>query len=258
MRTADNLAEEAMTDPIQELRRLAEAATPGPWDAAYDDAVEGHYVAKRYESGWAGDVATHGPTAAYIAALSPDIVLALLDALAAAEQAASMAEQYEKLAAVEAARADAAEQRAEVAEAHVAELEATGSPGVMHAVDKAFYDLTVKQRDLAWRESDRLKAERDEVVVALREIEAMAKEDADFAEALADDQPYVNETTRGIERVARAALSHIEDSGRGDEAATQPTSRVGAPETPDSARPETLGGVPVDKKLYGPVEKHNR
>jgi len=32
-----------------------------------------------------------------------------------------------------------------------------GTPGVMHKVDKAFYDLTIKERDFAWRESEALR-----------------------------------------------------------------------------------------------------
>ena len=39
----------------------------------------------------------------------------------------------------------------------VERLRAEGTPGVMHAVDKAFYDLTVKERDMAWRENERLR-----------------------------------------------------------------------------------------------------
>lgn len=36
-------------------------------------------------------------------------------------------------------------------------LETEGTPGVMHAVDKAFYDLTVTQRDAVWREVESLR-----------------------------------------------------------------------------------------------------
>jgi hypothetical protein len=34
-------------------------------------------------------------------------------------------------------------------------------PGVLHPVDQAFYDLTVKERDYERIRSDRLEAERD-------------------------------------------------------------------------------------------------
>jgi hypothetical protein len=37
-------------------------------------------------------------------------------------------------------------------------LEREGTPGVMHEIDKAFYDLTVKQRDQAWERESVLKA----------------------------------------------------------------------------------------------------
>jgi hypothetical protein len=71
-----------------ELRAKAEAATPGPWWTGMHDGfshtVEGpesdsHPVAQRLIR----------PDAEYIAAVSPDVVLALLDALDAAERAAS-------------------------------------------------------------------------------------------------------------------------------------------------------------------------
>jgi hypothetical protein len=39
----------------------------------------------------------------------------------------------------------------------IARLKREGTPGVMHAVDKAFYDHTVVQRDQAWAEVERLK-----------------------------------------------------------------------------------------------------
>lgn len=34
----------------------------------------------------------------------------------------------------------------------IEQLRREGTPGVMHAVDRAFYQLTVAQRDAAWRE----------------------------------------------------------------------------------------------------------
>jgi hypothetical protein len=51
------------------------------------------------------------------------------------------------------------------------------TPGVMHPVDRAFYDLTVKQRNAAWREVERLRAENSTLRAALdaaqlRSIEA--------------------------------------------------------------------------------------
>lgn len=59
-----------------ELRRLAEAATPGPWDCTVHigDGEERVTVIGLTEPG-------HGHDANYIAAVSPDVILALLDRL---------------------------------------------------------------------------------------------------------------------------------------------------------------------------------
>ena len=69
-----------MTPDLAELRRLAEAATPGPWStAAFQLVID---VAQRIDVGMCG----HRDDAAFIAAANPDVVLALLaerDALAA-------------------------------------------------------------------------------------------------------------------------------------------------------------------------------
>ena len=70
-----------------ELRRLAEAATPGPWSLTDGDPamIGQHWTIRRqgvpgilisgFTYGWNGD-------AAYIAAANPAVVLALLDRLA--------------------------------------------------------------------------------------------------------------------------------------------------------------------------------
>lgn len=67
---------------MSDLRRLAEAATPGPW-AKQDDGAGSVYVDSRaFASGpepVAGIVSMSTPDAAYIAACSPDAILALLD-----------------------------------------------------------------------------------------------------------------------------------------------------------------------------------
>ena len=58
---------------LAELRRLAEAATPGPWaTAAFQLVID---VARRIDVGMCG----HRDDAAYIAAANPAVVLALLD-----------------------------------------------------------------------------------------------------------------------------------------------------------------------------------
>lgn len=54
----------------------------------------------------------------------------------------------------------------EVAE-RVQELAEKGSPGVMHEIDQAFYDLVVKERDIERRRVDQLNAVLDQVVGAI-------------------------------------------------------------------------------------------
>jgi hypothetical protein len=51
----------------------------------------------------------------------------------------------------------AAETERDNALAEVERLKREGTPGVMHAVDKAFYDLTVKERNAERHEVDRLR-----------------------------------------------------------------------------------------------------
>lgn len=76
----------------QELRRLAEAATPGPWGAPNPDWPEkvmpiyGHGFGGMDPIAWAvwPDFDRRKADAAYIAAVSPDVILGLLDRLAAA------------------------------------------------------------------------------------------------------------------------------------------------------------------------------
>ena len=61
------------TPDVAELRRLAEAATPGPWStAAFQLVID---VARRIDVGMCG----HRDDAAFIAAANPATVLALLD-----------------------------------------------------------------------------------------------------------------------------------------------------------------------------------
>lgn len=65
-----------------ELRRLAEAATPGPWHACHDEdgvpqvASGSHEEQRSYVA-----ITSITPDAEYIAAASPAVVLALLDAI---------------------------------------------------------------------------------------------------------------------------------------------------------------------------------
>jgi len=78
----------------EDLRSLAEAATPGPWYAVVNDLIGGKSVStvdrpmsETNPREWdvPADMLSSDANAAYIAAVSPDVVLALLAALAAAE-----------------------------------------------------------------------------------------------------------------------------------------------------------------------------
>lgn len=50
-------------------------------------------------------------------------------------------------------------------------------PGRMHPVDKAFYDLTVSQRDRAWREVEMLLVENRRLQAELRDARQMVAKD---------------------------------------------------------------------------------
>lgn len=80
-----------MTPDVPAIRALAVAATPGPWKVKDTYSSDG---GRRWE--WVGVASKHaydhiasvdGPDAAYIAALSPDVALALCDRVAALEAA---------------------------------------------------------------------------------------------------------------------------------------------------------------------------
>ena len=57
-------------------------------------------------------------------------------------------------------------------DAEIERLRTEGSPGVMHATDKAFYDLTIKQRDAAWRQVQEVNLDLVEAGEALRQHQA--------------------------------------------------------------------------------------
>ena len=77
---------------LAELRRLAEAATPGPWaTAAFQLVID---VARRIDVGMCG----HRDDAAFIAAANPATVLALLDAAAERDALAAAVERVRALA----------------------------------------------------------------------------------------------------------------------------------------------------------------
>lgn len=74
-----------MTDKYAELRRLAEAATPGPWEVKHTS--DGDVIQTEYErGGWEiADERADVPhqNAAFIAAANPSTILSLLDELEA-------------------------------------------------------------------------------------------------------------------------------------------------------------------------------
>lgn len=55
-------------------------------------------------------------------------------------------------------------------EKRVAELETKGSPGVMHAVDHAFYQLAISERNAAWAHVEELKQRVAEFRDVTREL----------------------------------------------------------------------------------------
>jgi hypothetical protein len=97
--------EDRTVSDYSELRRLAEAATPGPWYVQKGRSNETcGYVTRdpieqyqRSITGW-GAVEHRFEDAAYIAAASPDVVLGLLSDLAAANRRAEGAERERRLA----------------------------------------------------------------------------------------------------------------------------------------------------------------
>lgn len=121
-----------MTDKYAKLREAAEKATPGPWD---HDGPESSIIVWSSENDRVCFMTSDGPAkanAAYIAAANPQVVLALLDHLAA-----------------EKARADAAEARVADLENLAMLMEAEGK-----AAEATISTLTA--------ERDALKRERDE------------------------------------------------------------------------------------------------
>jgi len=104
------------------------------------------------------------------------------------------------------------------AEAALARCEQEGTPGVMHATDRAFYELTVDQRDRAWRTIEALKArlarceqDKQQLREALEAVEHWASRmpDAGFTIHSArwqwwHERPY---------ELVRAALSPVASPG---------------------------------------------
>lgn len=78
----------APTPDLAGLRALAEGATPGPWHQAFRESAVYSSAQLTPSGGIYGSVATvsSSVTAAYIAAVSPDVLTALLDRLEAAER----------------------------------------------------------------------------------------------------------------------------------------------------------------------------
>lgn len=77
-------AGESMTPSLADLRRIAEAATPGPW--RWGTHGVDFLVGADRKVALAGDIRIEQPDAQYIATFNPQTVLALLDRLQAAEK----------------------------------------------------------------------------------------------------------------------------------------------------------------------------
>lgn len=82
-----------MTDKYAELRRLAESATPGPWESVKRSEYDGSYYfliqTQEERNGWEiAEIRMDVPhdNAAFIAAANPSTILALLDELEAAQR----------------------------------------------------------------------------------------------------------------------------------------------------------------------------
>lgn len=79
-----------MTDKYAELRRLAESATPGPWESVKRSEYDGSYYfliqTQEERNGWEiAEIRMDVPhdNAAFIAAANPSTILSLLDELVA-------------------------------------------------------------------------------------------------------------------------------------------------------------------------------
>lgn len=122
-RDAETVPARHATPDVTELRRLAEAATPGPWDFHRPHhAYRAYSIEQVMPEGHLGEavaVTEEGAVegnAAYIAAASPDVVLGLLDRLAHMREARDNARaEVERLTAlVEAVREYAAARQANI------------------------------------------------------------------------------------------------------------------------------------------------
>jgi hypothetical protein len=80
-----------MTD-LDALEKLAEAATPGPWETEVADFDARSWAIFHRGGTFVAPDAGCEADAAYIAAMSPDVALALIARLRAAEQRAEKAE----------------------------------------------------------------------------------------------------------------------------------------------------------------------
>lgn len=77
-------------------------------------------------------------------------------------------------------------------------LETQGTPGVMHEVDKAFYNLTVQQRNAAWVRGENTEA-------ALKNAQRMHREQADRANDLQAQLNSAKEELQELRKLVRFA-----------------------------------------------------
>jgi hypothetical protein len=86
-------------------------------------------------------------------------------------------------------------------------------PGVMHEIDEAFYKYTIQQRDSAWREIERLTAERDQVLKQLEQLRLACDERGGvllYLDTLATD--FAHDGFVGAAREAAAFAEVIRDA----------------------------------------------
>lgn len=80
-------------------------------------------------------------------------------------------------------------------------------PGEMHSVDKAFYDLTVTQRNQAWQQADALSAE-------LAEVKDKCQKDARKIRELQEDLVGANESIENLLVQAECDCVYVSISSR--------------------------------------------
>jgi len=96
------------------------------------------------------------------------------------------------------------------AEQEIARLKVEGSPGVMHEVDRAFYDLAIKERDCFSAENTRLGETLDSYIEIETARRCRACRELERGRNCVDGLCRVCRLTEALERIAHAHDEHIE------------------------------------------------